>query len=366
MLKRCLYQAVVDAGSDPDAEVVNLDPIVVIGSRAREPLQQVVASVSVIDRDQLERNGVVDIADLSRLVPGVSVPVDAVRFGRQGFNIRGLEGNRVGVEIISVPMPMVSESASSPWPDVIWFRWMPCSGLKFCVDRLQPSMAAGRWPRWLRCRHGRPRIFSGVAMRAWPVVVRQACGVVTTANSARPTSRRQMGPGAGWFCLRAMSYESENNPRDGGISAKPADFDPGCCAGQAGLRRRTRRGAGCYPGSRFGQPAKPMCSRWFWSNRYSTTYALQEMTGVVTGSTSLPVSQETWAAADVLDMLVCNGSQHYAVDRPVPPTADAQTPIRPCVPASSISTRPVAASNWWRNHATSGEAAITGRCMHLT
>ena len=95
------------AGAQPpvDAQEVVLDPVVVVGSRAAEPLQQVVGSVSVVERDRLGRNGVLDIADLASLVPGLSVPVDAVRFGRQGFNIRGLEGNRVVIEIDGVPLP---------------------------------------------------------------------------------------------------------------------------------------------------------------------------------------------------------------------------------------------------------------------
>ena len=38
-----------------DNAAVALEPIVVVGSRAAEPLQQVVGSVSVVERDRLER-----------------------------------------------------------------------------------------------------------------------------------------------------------------------------------------------------------------------------------------------------------------------------------------------------------------------
>ncbi|MCK9538827.1 TonB-dependent receptor domain-containing protein [Dokdonella sp.] len=103
-----LLAAVVPAmAAQPDAapDTTELDTVVVIGSRAPEPLRQVVGSVSVVEHDELERAGVIDIADLARLVPGLAVPGDAARFGRLGFNLRGLEGNRVSIEIDGVPLP---------------------------------------------------------------------------------------------------------------------------------------------------------------------------------------------------------------------------------------------------------------------
>lgn len=90
----------------PPAEqaVRTLDAVVVIGSRSAEPLKQVVGSVSRIDREQLERRGVQTIEDLARLVPGMDVAADPNRFGAIGFNLRGLEGNRVSVELDGIPM----------------------------------------------------------------------------------------------------------------------------------------------------------------------------------------------------------------------------------------------------------------------
>lgn len=82
-----------------------LDTVVVVGSRAAEPLRQVVGSVSAVERDQLERAGVAHIGDLERLIPGLAVPADAARFGRLGFNLRGLDGNRVSIEVDGVPLP---------------------------------------------------------------------------------------------------------------------------------------------------------------------------------------------------------------------------------------------------------------------
>ncbi|HBK57556.1 MAG TPA: hypothetical protein DDZ76_14915 [Xanthomonadales bacterium] len=90
--------------TEPDP-AVRLDAIVVVASRAPEPLSQVVASVAVIDREAIDRELSQDIADLVRYTPGVAVLADGDRFGRQGFSIRGLEGNRVRIEIDGVPVP---------------------------------------------------------------------------------------------------------------------------------------------------------------------------------------------------------------------------------------------------------------------
>lgn len=99
---------ILGAGASPitgDDQVTALDTVVVVGSRAAEPLRQVVGAVSVVERDVLERAGVANIADLARLIPGLAVPTDAARFGRQGFNLRGLDGNRVSIQIDGVPLP---------------------------------------------------------------------------------------------------------------------------------------------------------------------------------------------------------------------------------------------------------------------
>ena len=91
-----------DGAQDP---ATRLDTVVVVASRVPEPLVQVVSSVSVIERQDMERRLDQDIGDLVRYLPGVRVDADANRFGRQGFAIRGLGGNRVRVEVDGVPLP---------------------------------------------------------------------------------------------------------------------------------------------------------------------------------------------------------------------------------------------------------------------
>ena len=98
------------SASDPvaqasDKHAVTLERVVVVASRVTEPLSQVVGSVSVIEREQMDIHRVQDIADLMRYEPGVVVTSDATRFGLQGYSIRGLEGNRVRIEFDGVPLP---------------------------------------------------------------------------------------------------------------------------------------------------------------------------------------------------------------------------------------------------------------------
>jgi len=96
--------AALSASADEDT-LRTLDTVVVVGSRSAEPVRQVVGAVSRVDREAMERRGVQGIEDLARLLPGVDVGTDANRFGAQGFNLRGLDGNRVGIKLDGVPLP---------------------------------------------------------------------------------------------------------------------------------------------------------------------------------------------------------------------------------------------------------------------
>ena len=99
-----LALAAAVAAAEPAPQPKQLDAVVVVGSRSAEPVKQVVGTVSRIDREQIERRGVQTIEDLARLVPGMDVAADPNRFGAIGFNLRGLEGNRVSVELDGIPL----------------------------------------------------------------------------------------------------------------------------------------------------------------------------------------------------------------------------------------------------------------------
>jgi hemoglobin/transferrin/lactoferrin receptor protein len=89
---------------DEADRTTTLDTVVVVSSRAPEPISQVVASVSKIEREELDRRLVRDPASLVRYVPGVAVVADGHRWGARGFSIRGLEGNRVLILVDGIPL----------------------------------------------------------------------------------------------------------------------------------------------------------------------------------------------------------------------------------------------------------------------
>lgn len=97
--------------ADADAE----GTITVTATRAATDTFNVPAPVTVITEEEIEENLVTDIKDLVRFEPGVSVRSEPSRFGaalgatgrsgNSGFNIRGLDGNRVLIQIDGVRVP---------------------------------------------------------------------------------------------------------------------------------------------------------------------------------------------------------------------------------------------------------------------
>lgn len=108
LLTLCILSALASATHaqhPPSGEkAATLDSIVVVASRAAEPLSQVVSSVAQVERADLDQYLVHDLDGLVRYVPGVSVPREGHRFGGNGFAIRGLEGNRVRILVDGIPL----------------------------------------------------------------------------------------------------------------------------------------------------------------------------------------------------------------------------------------------------------------------
>jgi hemoglobin/transferrin/lactoferrin receptor protein len=90
--------------ADPSASTDTraLERITVTATAAPVAVGDATATVSVIDAGEIERQGARDIKDLVRYEPGVSVRNQPGRFGLSGFNIRGLDGNRVLVRVDGV------------------------------------------------------------------------------------------------------------------------------------------------------------------------------------------------------------------------------------------------------------------------
>jgi hemoglobin/transferrin/lactoferrin receptor protein len=103
-----------DAAPSADA-AVELDKVTITATRSEKKLQDAPVTASVISDQDIEDGLVKDIKDLVRFEPGVSVRRAPTRFtaagastgrdGNSGFNIRGLEGNRVLIMVDGVRVP---------------------------------------------------------------------------------------------------------------------------------------------------------------------------------------------------------------------------------------------------------------------
>jgi hemoglobin/transferrin/lactoferrin receptor protein len=82
-----------------------LDEVTVSATKLATPIVEVPATVSVITDDRIDRIAADDIKDLLRYEPGVSVRRQIGRFGLSDVNIRGIEGNRVLLEVDDVRLP---------------------------------------------------------------------------------------------------------------------------------------------------------------------------------------------------------------------------------------------------------------------
>jgi outer membrane cobalamin receptor len=83
------------AAQEQVVQAPRLGEINVTATRSERAIEDTAASVTTIDAQEIERRPVRGIADLIRYEPGVDVRSDPNRFGASGFNIRGLEDNRV-------------------------------------------------------------------------------------------------------------------------------------------------------------------------------------------------------------------------------------------------------------------------------
>jgi hemoglobin/transferrin/lactoferrin receptor protein len=98
-----------------DAAAAIVEPVTVTATRSEKPLDQVPVTVTVISSQQIDDQLVTDIKDLVRMEAGVSVRTNPTRFtaagattgrdGASGFNIRGIEGNRVLIVTDGVRVP---------------------------------------------------------------------------------------------------------------------------------------------------------------------------------------------------------------------------------------------------------------------
>lgn len=82
-----------------------LPEVTVSATHVEEEVRNVPATVTTIEAQEITRNLMRTPQDLIRYEPGVSVNNDPNRFGANSFNIRGLDGNRVLIQVDGIRQP---------------------------------------------------------------------------------------------------------------------------------------------------------------------------------------------------------------------------------------------------------------------
>jgi hemoglobin/transferrin/lactoferrin receptor protein len=82
--------------------LAQVETVTVTANRSERALSDVAGTVSIIDQSVIEQNIARDIRDLIRYEPGITVSGGG-RFGLNGFNIRGVGGDRVLTQIDGAP-----------------------------------------------------------------------------------------------------------------------------------------------------------------------------------------------------------------------------------------------------------------------
>jgi len=87
-----------DTAMEAGIDMHEFATVTVTATRTERAIEDVPKTVDVIDREQMDRELVLDLKDLVRYEPGISVGSGTGRFGIGDIRIRGLGGNRVRIE----------------------------------------------------------------------------------------------------------------------------------------------------------------------------------------------------------------------------------------------------------------------------
>ncbi|EJM83776.1 TonB-dependent receptor [Pseudomonas sp. GM60] len=89
----------------PNSGALNLQQVTISATRQEQTVESVPGTVTVHTREELDRNNVNTIKNLVRYEPGVSVGGAGQRGGISGYNIRGIDGDRVLTQVDGVEVP---------------------------------------------------------------------------------------------------------------------------------------------------------------------------------------------------------------------------------------------------------------------
>ncbi|MGY2854261.1 hemoglobin/transferrin/lactoferrin receptor protein [Pseudomonas tolaasii] len=84
---------------------VNLQQVTISATRTEQDVNSVPSTVTVHDRQELDRDNVNTIRELVRYEPNVSVGGAGTRASNAGYNIRGIDGDRILTQVDGVEVP---------------------------------------------------------------------------------------------------------------------------------------------------------------------------------------------------------------------------------------------------------------------
>src|SRR5450830_300327 len=87
------------------SSALNLQQLTISATRNEQDVNSVPNTVSVHEREALDRQNVNTLRELVRYEPGVSVGGAATRAGNAGYNIRGIDGDRILTQVDGVEVP---------------------------------------------------------------------------------------------------------------------------------------------------------------------------------------------------------------------------------------------------------------------
>ncbi len=96
----CAFPA--QAVDDASTVVASLDTVVVTATRSAQPITDVVADVTVVDREQIDRSGAVALADVLARVPGITITRNGGPASTTSVFLRGAEGRFTAVFVDGV------------------------------------------------------------------------------------------------------------------------------------------------------------------------------------------------------------------------------------------------------------------------
>ena len=85
--------------------IVALQQVTISATRQEQDVISVPSTITVLDREELDRRNVNTLKELVRYEPGVSVGGGGLRGGISGYNIRGIDGDRILTQVDGVEIP---------------------------------------------------------------------------------------------------------------------------------------------------------------------------------------------------------------------------------------------------------------------